>query len=108
MITENPQDSGAGGVRFTDESGSEHLVHAYTDDDYGLEDIHMLFGLGRVESDSDDEMVLILTGSEVRILKTMADAQSFDHPEGFITMCLDIHAFATGLGAGPFVFRADT
>lgn len=96
----------AGGVRCTDAAGQEHLVHEYTAEDYGLEDIHVLFGLGSLESHSDDEVVLVLSGSEVRTLKAMADAQSFDHPEGFIAMCLDIHGFAAPRDEGRFVFRA--
>lgn len=107
MISEGPDDCGTGGVRYTDESGSEHLVHAYTEDDYGLEDVHALFGLGRVESHSDEAVALVLTGSEIRNVKAMADAQSFDHPEGFIAMCLDIHVFASERGPGPFVFYED-
>lgn len=94
----------AGGVRFTDESGAQHLVHEYLDQDYELDDIHELFGLGTLESSTSDTVVLVLRGNEVRSLKAMADAQSFDHPEGFIAMCLDIHGFASGRGDGPFRF----
>lgn len=94
------------GVRFTDAAGWEHLVHEYTAEDYGLEDIHMLFGLGRLEAESADEVVLVLNDSEVRTLKTMADAQSFDHPGDFIAMCLDIHGFLTDQGEGPFRLHA--
>lgn len=96
------------GVRFTDAAGREHLVHEYTAEDYGLEDIHVLFGLGRLEAESADEVVLVLNDSEVRTLKTMADAQSFDHPADFIAMCLDIHRFAAELGEGPFRLRAES
>jgi hypothetical protein len=77
----------------------------YTDEDYGLEDIHMLFGLGRLES-TDEVVALTLNGREIRALKAMADAQSFDHPEDFITMCLEMHRFAAPLGDGPFRFHA--
>lgn len=106
MTDDLPNDD-AGGIRFVDSSGTEHIVHAYIEDDYGLADIHVLFGLGSLESQSDDEVVLVLSNNEVRTLKAMADAQSFDHPEGFIAMCLDIHGFAAPRGEGPFVFRAE-
>lgn len=106
-MTDDSANNEAAGVRFTDASGQEHLVHMYMEDDYGLEDIHALFGMGSLESENDDEVVLVLSGSEIRNLKAMADAQSFDHPEGFIAMCLDIHGFLAGRGNGPFMFRAD-
>lgn len=104
MTTDNSQDDG---VYCTDDSGGETLVHTYQSEDYDLEDIHMLFGLGRMDSGNDDEVVLSLTGSEAGNLKALAHAQSFDHPEGFITMCLDIHAFVADRGEGPFVFHGD-
>lgn len=94
------------GIYASSDSGTLVLVHEFIEDDYGLEDIHVLFALGSLESVSQDEVQLDLTGSEVRILKTMADAQSFDHGEGFISMCLDVHAFAAGRGDGPFRFHA--
>lgn len=97
----------AAGVRFTDAAGHEHLVHEYTAEDYALEDIHLLFGMGRLESESADEVVLVLNGSEVRTLKTMADAQSFDHPADFIAMCLDIHRFLAEHSGGPFRLRGE-
>lgn len=96
----------AGGVRFTDTAGQDHLVHEYAGEDYDLEDVHELFGLGSLESQNDNEVVLVLSSSELRALKAMADAQSFDHPEGFIAMCLDIHGFAAPRGEGPFAFRS--
>lgn len=99
-------DAGLAGVRFVDPSGDEQLVHEYTDDDYGLEDIHALFGLGHLESDDGDEVALTLSGGEIRSLKAMADAQSFDHSGDFIAMCLAIHGCVAGLGDGPFRFRA--
>jgi len=98
---------GGGGVRFVEDNGREHIVHAYTDEYYGLEDIHGVFGLGRIESGEDNGVSLILTSNEIRNLKAMADAQSFDHPEGFIALCLDIHDFVADRGPGPFAFRGD-
>jgi len=105
-MTGDAPDAGLAGVRFVDPSGGEQLVHEYTDEEYGLEDIHFLFGLGRLESEDGDEVALTLGGGEIRSLKAMADAQSFDHPGDFVTMCLDIHGSVAGLGEGPFRFRA--
>jgi len=97
------------GVYSPNPDGVDQLVHEYTGEDYGLDDIHLLFGIGQPESplDGDDEFILVLEDREIRQLKVMADAQSFDHPEDFIIMCLDIHRFAAGCGAGPFRFRAN-
>lgn len=107
MNTDEPANKAIGRVRYRDKSGIEQVVHTYVDDDYDLEDIHMLFGLGQLEPNGDARITITLTGSEVRNLKALADAQSFDHPEGFITMCLDIHAFVADRGEGPFVFHGD-
>lgn len=96
-------DQTTSGVYCDDGSGAERLVHEYTDEDYDLEDIHRCFGLGRLESD-DGGLALSLVGDEIRRLKVMADAQSFDHPEDFIIMCLDIFRFASSLGPGPHRF----
>lgn len=96
------------GVHFTDSAGQEHLVHEYTAEDYDLGDIHVLFGLGRLASQSADEVVLVVNDREVRTLKVMADAQSFDHPADFIAMCLDIHGFLAERGEGPFTLHAES
>lgn len=108
MTTDNERDSELYGVYYIDGSGDEQFVHAYQSDHYGLDDVYMLFGLGRLEPNADEDITIALTGSEAGKLKTMAYAQSFDHPEGFIAMCLDIHAFVADRGEGPFVFRGDT
>lgn len=100
MSSDHPPD----GIYAGSDCGTSSLVHKLLDEDYGLEDIHILFGLGSLESRNRDEVVLVLSGSEVRNLKALADAQSFDHGEGFIRMCLDVHAFAAERGAGPFQF----
>lgn len=99
----------AQGVYSIGSDGRDQLVHEYTGDDYGLDDIHLFFGIGQPESplDGDGEFVLALNDREVRQLKVMADAHSFDHPEDFISMCLDIHRFASGRGTGRFRFRAN-
>lgn len=80
------------------------LVHRYQGGDYRLDDIFVNFELGRME---DDNMVLVLDTREVRQLKAMADAYSFDHEEGFIEMCLDIHRHAADASEDAFRFRAN-
>ncbi len=47
-----------------------------------------------------NETVLVLTAEEVRTLKTMADAYSFDYEEEFIEMCLAMALFANQLVGG--------
>jgi len=91
------------GVYYADVSGSERLVHEYTDADYDLADINGCFGLGSVEAVSGS-LAITLDAAEIRRLKVAADAESFDHPEDFILMCLDIHRFAADLGPGPHRF----
>ncbi len=80
------------GVYLSHLVGGDVLVHAFTDDDYALADIVEFFRLGSY----DKEKGLRLTHAESGQLKAMADAQSFDHAEGFIQMCLDIHKAALG------------
>lgn len=105
-MSDDVADNHPGGVYGMHSLGVEHLVHEFTGEDYGLDDIHVLFGLGSLES-TDEWISLTLSGSEIRQLKVMADAQSFDHPEDFIAMCLDIHRFAAGADGATFRFRAD-
>lgn len=99
----------AEGVYLMNPDGANQLVHEHTGEDYGLDDVYLFFGIGRPESplDGDGDFVLVLDDAEIRQLKVMADAHSFDHLEDFITMCLDIHRFASGRGAGPHRFRAN-
>jgi len=40
----------------------------------------------------------------LRRLKVHADAESFDHPEGFIEMCLDIYRFGDETAGDPLRF----
>ena len=58
-----------------------------------------------------NETVLVLTAEEVRTLKTMADAYSFDYEEEFIEMCLEMTLFAErlvgGEGGGEVRFTAN-
>ena len=84
------------------------LVHAYQGGDYGLEDIPELFQLGRLEpGENADQTVLILTAAEVRELKVMADAYSFDHPAELIEMCLEMKRWADGRPADAYRFVAN-
>lgn len=91
------------GVYF-DDGAEEQLVHEYTDADYELDDIFHSLGLGRLET-GDGRTVIVLEQDEVRRLKVLADAESFDHPEDFILMCLDIHRFALTLAPGAHRFH---
>ncbi len=75
------------GVYGVDGDGREQQVHPYQGGPYTLSDVVHLFDLGRVE-ESAGGTVLVLTAKEVRTLKTMADAYSFDYEEEFIEMCL--------------------
>lgn len=86
------------------DAGGDVLVHRYQGGDYRLEDVVVNFELGRMD---EDNTVLVLGASEIRQLKTMADAYSFDHEEGFIEMCLDIHRHATDAAGDAFRFRAN-
>lgn len=106
MAEPSPPGPDAGGVRLVDDAGREQLVHEYSDEDYALEDIQSLFGLGDLAAGTDGRVELVMSGSELQTLKALADAQSFDHPEDFITMCRDLHEAAAGQGEGPFRFRA--
>ncbi len=58
-----------------------------------------------------NETVLVLTAEEVRTLKTMADAYSFDYDEEFIEMGLEMALFADqlvgGEGVGEVRFTAN-
>lgn len=90
------------GVYALDGRGRETLVHLYQGGDYELADIVEFFQLGRLEeADGEDETVLVLTAKELRTLKTMADAYSFDYQEPFIEMCLEMRRFADQFGGGP-------
>ena len=90
------------GVYALDAQGREALVHLYQGGDYQLADIVEFFQLGRLqEADREDETVLVLTAKEIRTLKTMADAYSFDYEESFIEMCLEMRRSADTSAGGP-------
>src|SRR5690625_4339860 len=69
------------------------LVHGWVSDDYELAGIYEYFGYGRWEED-----VLILTARDVMNLRIQADAESFDHEEGLIRLCLDLERFQKAHG----------
>ncbi len=90
------------GVYALDARGREALVHLYQGGNYELADIVEFFQLGRLqESAREDETVLVLMAKEMRTLKTMADAYSFDYEEPFIEMCLEMKRFADVAAGGP-------
>ena len=94
-MTDAPRKDRASGVYGTDAEGVERLVHLYQGGLYNLGDIPEIFRLGTLEeSNTEGETVLVLNRKDVRTLKTVADAYSFDFEEGFIEMCLEIHRFA--------------
>lgn len=82
----------------------EPAVHAHAGGDYGLADIPELFQLGRLLEDSADAERVLLTAREIRELKVMADAYSFDFDPGLIELCLDLHRFAIGRREDEFEF----
>ena len=67
--------------------GALELVHAYLDDEVELLDVKENFDLGRIRGEA-----LELASRELRTLHVMANAESFDHSEAFISMCLAIAA----------------
>ncbi len=100
------------GVYGVDRDGREQQVHPYQGGPYTLSDVAQLFDLGRLgEGGGGHETVLVLTAEEVRTLRTMADAYSFDYEEEFIEMCLEMALFADqlvgGQGGGEVRFTAN-
>lgn len=77
------------GIYFIEDGSAPALVHEYDDGDYLLQDIAELFALGELRQDG----TLMLSPHELKSLKVRADAESFDHEEGFIQMCLEIWRF---------------
>ncbi len=77
----------APGVYRRAADGTLSPVHRYLDDGYELADVNELLSIGTLR---DGGTALELTRAELRLLKVTADAESFDHGEAFIGMCLDI------------------
>lgn len=93
------------GVHCVEPDLGEAPVHRYQGGDYGLEDIPDLFQLGRLESGPDDPVVRVaLRADEIRELKVMADAYSFDFEAGLIDLCVDLYRFASERRESSFVF----
>lgn len=103
-MTGDPQNPG---VYARQPDGQVVQVHAYREGDYELSDIAELFGLGDPGLTEDGRPVLALSGSDLRQLKSMAHAYSFDHEEGLIELCLDLCRFAAQAGPGDCRFWAD-
>ncbi|NIR31999.1 MAG: hypothetical protein GWN84_22375 [Gammaproteobacteria bacterium] len=107
-MTKGFDDAGTTGVFAVEAGGPARLVHEYQMGDYGLEQVHELFQLGRLENCSeDDKTLLVLDAHEMRELKAMADAYSFDYEEEFIEMCHAMARFAAAHPAQRFVFMAN-
>jgi len=97
-------DPGEPGVHCIEPVFDRTRVHTFQHDDYGLDDIPELFQLGSIDSDAAHRPCLILTPGQIRELKTMADAYSFDFDEGLIELCSDLYRFAAGQRSERFVF----
>ncbi len=80
----------APGVYAVTEDGQIRFVAPYEGGDYRLSDIFEFFELGEL-LEEDGAPGIELDRKELRQLKAMADAYSFDHPEEFIELCLEIH-----------------
>jgi hypothetical protein len=93
-------------VTTTAPDGSVLTVHVYAGDelgeDYSFADIVEAFGLGRPVQGG-----LEFTRKELRDLLNFANAYSFDHPEGFIEMCLEVARTAATLPGEKLVFHSD-
>jgi hypothetical protein len=86
--------------------GTLVFVHDYAGEelgeDYALADIVENFSLGTFENDT-----LVLTRKELRDMKNLADAYSFDHPEGFVEMCLEMARVAATLPGETVTFVSE-
>ena len=86
--------------------GRAVTVHEYAGDelgeDYALADIVANFALGRMDGDA-----LVIDRRQLRELETLAHGFSFDYPEGFVEMCLDIARAAASLPGESLRFEAD-
>ena len=107
-MTDRVSDTITPAVYSIDAGGPPQLVHLYQGGEYGLGDIVTQFQLGRLESSQrEGEIVIALSAKEVRELKVLAYAYSFDYEEGFIEMCLDMQRFAAKKSLETFRFRAN-
>ncbi|MFQ5983238.1 MAG: hypothetical protein ACE5KS_07680 [Woeseiaceae bacterium] len=107
-MTNADKDSSILGVYSTDADGKMRLVHRYQGGDYGLEGIVEYFQLGSLESaEAKGHTAVVLPATEMKELKIMADAHSFDYEEGFIEMCLEMQRFVANLPGDSFRFTAN-
>ena len=107
MVTEQDVRFRPPGVRCVEPDCGERLVHRYEGGDYGVEDIPELFRVGRVVDDPDGRERIALRAEEIRELKVLADAYSFDFEPGLVELCLDIHRFALERGERTLVLVQD-
>ncbi len=93
-------------VTATAPDGRVVTVHEYAGaelgEDYALDDIVTNFALGRMEGEA-----LVIDRAGLRELETLAHGFSFDYPEGFVEMCLDIARAAASLPGDTLRFEAD-
>ena len=98
-------------VTTTAPDGSVATVHVYAGEelgeDYSFADIVEAFGLGTPVEASPGATRLEFTRKELRDLLNFANAYSFDHPEGFIEMCLEVARAAATLPGEKIVFHGD-
>jgi hypothetical protein len=80
------------GVYLEGPDGSWSLVHSYADADYDLDDINGYFELGTHVPDEPGGWRF--DRRQLQKLKALADHHSFDYPEEFIEMCLEMHRAA--------------
>jgi hypothetical protein len=81
-------------------------VHVYAGDelgeDYALGDIVEDLAIGRMDGDA-----FVIERRQLRELETLVHGFSFDYPEGFVEMCLDIVRAGAALPGDSLRFEAD-
>jgi hypothetical protein len=93
------------GIYCTNTKGDWSLVHRYGEGDYGLEDIPAQFQLGKLAAWEEEAVTILeLSSEQLRKLKVLADARSFDYEPGFIEMCLDMYRFGSNGSQPQFRF----
>ncbi|MDZ7829010.1 MAG: hypothetical protein U5K33_05825 [Halofilum sp. (in: g-proteobacteria)] len=85
----------------------ERPLHEHSGEDYGLADIPTLFQLGRIVADTGGRERVRLSAAEIRELKVLADAYSFDFEPGLIELCGELHRFAVDRREREFEFLQD-
>lgn len=93
-------------VTATAPDGRILVVHEYAGDelgeDYALADIVEDLAIGRMDGDT-----FVIERASLRELETLAHGFSFDYPEGFVEMCLDIVRAGASLPGDSLRFEAD-